>query len=383
MTLPKRLLFYTDAAEYGGHEAMTVEAAQHFAASNRDIAVAFAFYGKNDRLSKKLVEIKNSFGNLELHPLQLRSQSLQSCRTLISPGKVNTIKVLMKRIRPDVVVVSQGRIESGSMGLLAAKRAGLHTITYIPMAHHTSISGKPFATEFRERVNGYFYRLPDKIITISEGARRMLLARGATPDVVVVPNGVEVRTIREPERETFRGAHGIQRHDYVVAVVGRIDFRQKAQDFAVQAIARFRRELANCRFLFIGGGPDERQLRTMIANSDLTGRVQVLPWSEDPAEIYAGIDMLLIPSRFEGVPLVMLEAMSCGLPVVASNVDGMAELLPEGWLFPRGNSRAMMDTLLCVKNSDYAALAESNRDLVSREFSVARFCTKFSEAVLT
>jgi len=90
---------------------------------------------------------------------------------------------------------------------------------------------------------------------------------------------------------------------------------------------------------------------------------------------------LLIPSRFEGVPLVMLEAMSCGLPVVASNVDGMAEVLPEAWLFASGNSRAMIDALLRVKNSDYAALAESNKDLVLREFSITRFCMKFSEAV--
>jgi len=119
----------------------------------------------------------------------------------------------------------------------------------------------------------------------------------------------------------------------------------------------------------------------MIANSNLTGRVQVLPWSDNPAEIYAGIDMLWIPSRFEGVPLVMLEAMSCGLPVVASDVDGMAELLPEGWLYPSGNLRAMIDTILRVKNSDYAALAESNKDIVLREFSITRFRMKFSEAV--
>src|SRR5260370_1961511 len=209
----------------------------------------------------------------------------------------------------------------------------------------------------------------------------MLLARGATPNVVVVPNGVEVRTVRESERETFREAHRMQGCEYVVAGVGRIDVRQKAQDFAVQVIARFRHELAGCRFVFIGGGPDELQLEAMIADVDLTQVAKVLPWSDNQGEIYAGIDMLLIPSRFEGVPLVMLEAMSCGLPVVASNVDGMAEVLPEAWLFASGNSRAMIDALLRVKNSDYAALAESNKDLVLREFSITRFCMKFSEAV--
>jgi len=376
----KSILFYNDAAEFGGHEVMTLEAVRYLS-SRRDLKVSFAFYEGNERLLKRLEDIQNSSGNLALKPLPFRSKNLQAFRSLVTWIKSKRIEALMKRVDPDVVVISQGRIEGSSMGLLAAKRAGFRTVSYIPMAHPVSVSGKPFALGVREKVNGYFYRLPDKFITSSEDARQMLLARGATPDVVVVPNGVQVKAIRESEREGFREAHRIHGCEYVVAVVGRIDFRQKAQDFAVQAIARFRHELADCRFLFIGSGPDEHQLRTMIANSDLAERVQVLPWSDNPAEIYAGIDMLLIPSKFEGFPLVMLEAMSCGFPVVASNVDGMAELLPEGWLFPTGNSRAMMDTLLRVKNSDYAALAESNKDLVLREFSVTGFCMKFSEAV--
>jgi glycosyltransferase involved in cell wall biosynthesis len=376
----RSILFYSDSAEFSGHEVMTLEAVRYLS-SRRDLQVSFAFYEGNQRLLERLEEIKNSSGNLALNPLPFRSKNLQAFRSLVAWLKSRRIEALMKRIDPDVVVIPQGRIEGSSLGLLAAKRAGFRTISYIPMAHPVSVSGKPFAVWLREKVNGYFYRLPDKFITISEGTRRMLLARGATPNVVVVPNGVEVRATREPERERFRTAHGIRREDYVVAVVGRIDFRQKGQDFAVEAIARFQRELANCRFLFIGGGPDERQLRAMIASSDLTQRVRVLPWSDDPAEVYSGIDVLLIPSKFEGVPLVMLEAMSCGLPVVASNVDGMVELLPEAWLFPSGNSRAMIDTLLRVKNTEYAALVESNKNRVIKEFSLTGFCVKFSEAV--
>jgi glycosyltransferase involved in cell wall biosynthesis len=78
----------------------------------------------------------------------------------------------------------------------------------------------------------------------------------------------------------------------------------------------------------------------------------------------------------------MLEAMSCGLPVVASNIDGMAELLPRAWLFAPGNSRAMTETILQVKNSDHAALAHSHQEFIRNEFSIERFGTKFTEAVL-
>ena len=378
----KRLLFYSDAAEYGGHEALTVEAARHLAASRQDLDIAFAFYAENTRLTKKLREIQCCCRKVELKPLSHRSGSLQAIRTLLSPSKVNAIAEFMEQAEPDLVIVAQGRIESGSMGLLAAKRAGFRTISYIPMAHHTAVSGKPIATGLREKINGYFYRLPDKIVTVSESARRMLLARGATCDVAVVPNGVSVRTIRHSERERFRAAHAIGKDEYVIAVLGRIEFRQKAQDLAIQTIASFRRELSDCRFLFVGNGPDERQLNKMIANLGLARNALLLPWCDDPVEVYAGIDLLLIPSRFEGVPLVMLEAMSCGLPVVASNTDGMAELLPRAWLFAPGNSRAMTETILQVKNSDNAALAHSHQEFIRNEFSIAQFGAKFSEAVL-
>jgi glycosyltransferase involved in cell wall biosynthesis len=231
-------------------------------------------------------------------------------------------------------------------------------------------------------VNGYFYRLPDKIITISETARRMLLTRGIRSDVVVVPNGVEVRAGRRQERDGFRHNHGLRSEDFVIATIGRIDFRQKGQDFAVQTISRYRQELVGCKFLFIGSGPDERRLQEMVADSQLQAMVRILPWTDKAPEIYSSIDMLLVPSRFEGVPLVMLEAMSRKLPIVASKVDGMAEFLPGSWLFPFGDCQALAKTVAQVKNSDNASLLELHQKRIQVEFTTANFCAKFSRAVL-
>src|SRR6267143_715045 len=345
----KSILFYNDAAEFGGHEVMTLEAVRYLS-SRRDLKVSFAFYEGNERLLKRLEDIKNSSGNLALKPLPFRSKSLQAFRSLVTWIKTMRIEGLMKRVDPDVVVISQGRIEGSSLGLLAAKRAGFRTISYIPLAHPVSVSGKPFALWLREKVNGYFYRLPDKIITISEGARQMLLARGTTPDVV--------------------------------GVVGRIEFRQKGQDFAVRAVARYKEDLKNFRFLFVGSGPDEARLAGMIVSLGVARHAQVLPWHPNPAEVYSGIEMLLIPSKFEGVPLTMLEAMARELPVIASNVDGMAEILPQSWLFPYGDCAALVDTLRRVRNSDNATLLETNRKRVTSEFSTANFCLAFARAVL-
>jgi len=104
MTLPKRLLFYTDAAEFSGHEVMTLEAVRYLS-SRQDLKVSFAFYEGNLRLLERLEDIKNSSGNLALNPLPFRSKNLQAFRSLVTWLKSRRIEALMKRIDPDVVVI--------------------------------------------------------------------------------------------------------------------------------------------------------------------------------------------------------------------------------------------------------------------------------------
>lgn len=376
----RSVLFYSDAVDYGGHEAMTAEAAAGLC-RDPELSLSFAFYLGNKKLHEKLKSIRCSAGNLAIFPLPFKPKSLPALRSFISWRQTRHIQDLMKRINPDVVVISHGRIEGSSTGLLAAKRAGFRIISYLPMAHTVAMSGRPFAVWIRELIDGYFYRLPDKFITISESARHMLQERGATPNVVVVRNAVEVQPIAESDRMHFRKAHGIGTDDYAVAIIGRIHFRQKGQDFALRAIDTFRHELRDYRFVFIGDGPDAEKLRAMVAKFDLSRQVKLVPWTENPTEIYAGADMLLIPSRFEGVPLVMLEAMAYGLPIVATNVDGMADFLPPNWLFPFGNSAALTDTLVRVRESNNSHVLELHRNQIVSEFSPQKFSMDFSSAI--
>jgi glycosyltransferase involved in cell wall biosynthesis len=376
----KSALFYSDAALFGGHEAMTIKAVEHLC-HRSDLAVFFVFYKGNERLNEQLEIIKKSSGSLTLIPLAYKAKTLQALRSLISWRKIRRIQSLMNRVNPDVVVVAQGRIEGGSLGLLAAKRAGYRTISYLPVAHPVSVSGKPFAVWIREVINGYFYRLPDKIITISESARRGLEERGATANVVVVPNAVEVPPLAEADGQRFRTLHGIKEAEFLVATMGRIQFSHKGQDFALRAIARFRQELRDYKFLFVGQGPDEDKLKHMIVDLDLSDQVKFVPWTPSPNEVYAAIDMLLISSRFEGVPLVMLEAMSYKLPIVASNTDGMADLLPGDWLFPFGDCGALIDALQRVRESENSSLLEAHQRLILSEFTAAKFCSNMSAAI--
>lgn len=377
----RSVLVYSDASQFGGHEAMTVEIARCLG-QQEDVAVSFLYYEGNTRFANELAKAAGHATNLTPIPVPFKSQSLEAFRSLINVGKVRTLRQLMQEINPQVVLISQGRIEAGSLGLLAANRAGFQTISYIPMAHSVSVSGSPVAVHIREWVNRYFYRLPNRFITISASAREMLLSHGATSVIEIVPNCIEFRPPLNTDRMSFRTTHGIRATEYAVGIVGRYDFRQKAQDFALHAISKFRDRLSGFKFLLVGEGRDDRKLREMITGLDLSSLVQLLPWSDNPARIYAGLDMLLIPSRFEGVPLVMLEGMFHRLPIAATNADGMAELLPQNWLFPFGNHEALIDRVIAFRNGNHQELLEAHKKLVLTEFSSERFCNNVCNAIL-
>jgi glycosyltransferase involved in cell wall biosynthesis len=377
--MTSKILFYSDARDFGGHEYMTTSAVR-FLAEQPHLSISFAYYDRNWRLHDELCRIKEG-RNLTLYPLPVKSNALPGVRTLFWISRLPLLQSLMKSVAPDVVVVSQGNIEISSLGLLAARRANRRTISYIPMAHRLASSSGPMSA-VRDMVDRYLYQLPDKVITISEGVKHMLRQRGVRCEVSVVCNGIKPDCSESGNRSRNRAAYGWSRDKYVIVTVGRIAFRQKAQDFLVNAITKYRDQLRGTRFCVVGEGPDEQMLRNMMREAKLENCISILPWSSNLAPLYSAADMLLIPSRFEGVPLVMLEAMWHQLPVVASNVDGMAQVLPREWLFQCGDAESLVKTILRVRHSDNSQLLVASKRRVLEEFSMSLFQERFCSEIL-
>lgn len=372
-----KVLFYSDVREYGGHEAMTVAAAR-FLACQPELHVSFIYHDKNQRLGEELRDIAQR-EKLTLVPLPLKSEGPPLLRLIRQAGKLPLARRVMKHVNPTVVVICQGNIGLCWLGLLAAKSTGFRIISYIPMAHPAN-SSFAVRSQCRALLNRVLYRVPDKFITINESAKRMLREGGAKAEIEVVRNGIELNH-SACGRAGARRALGFSEREYIAAVIGRITFGQKAQDFFVEAIARYRRQLNGFRFCVIGEGPDEQKLRMMINNLGVNDCVFILPWHTDLSSFYSAVDAIVIPSHFEGVPLVMLEAMWYGLPIVASNVDGMAELLPPEWLFRRGDTESLVNTLQSVRRADNSRYIAVQRRRVAEEFNMQRFQRQFYETV--
>jgi glycosyltransferase involved in cell wall biosynthesis len=125
-------------------------------------------------------------------------------------------------------------------------------------------------------------------------------------------------------------------------MIGRIEFRQKQQHLLVQALASNPSLATSCHLVFAGDGPDHAALLELVGRHGISATF--LPWC-DPALLYQALDALVIPSRYEGLPLVMLEALASGTAVLASDRDGMKDLLPSAWRFEPNNPDALASAL--------------------------------------
>lgn len=129
------------------------------------------------------------------------------------------------------------------------------------------------------------------------------------------------------------------------------------------------------RLLLVGDGPLRSDLENW-ASSIGSNRVQCLPWQSDVAPLMSASRLLVLPSHYEGMPNVVLEAMAAGIPVVCSQVEGSKELLSHAFAqqsFPSGDASAMKKLVETIMSDELlrAELGSDNRDRVKRDFSIA------------
>ena len=169
--------------------------------------------------------------------------------------------------------------------------------------------------------------------------------------LVAIPNTVDADRFTPltidyaPARERWRSGA-----DQIVVMVGHLSDVKGYPTF-LEAAARIRSVLPKCRFLAVGGETLERgyqaKLNDMVARLALDRAVDFLGWREDVPDILRAADVMVLPSLAEGLPLAVLEAMACGVPVVATDVNGTPEAVVNG------------ETGLLVRPNDAAALAGS------------------------
>ncbi|MEI6606980.1 MAG: glycosyltransferase [Verrucomicrobiota bacterium] len=350
------LLFYDDSPVFGGHEVMALLGLEAVLAEFSEPLYFFAA-AANAKLCEKVAALAASHPQLRLETLDYHSSKLESLRNLLQVSRSRRLALRFEQLQPSLVVAIQGNIEHSSLALLAARRAAIPVTSYIPVPHSNAAMGARLGA-IRDVFAKGLFRLPNSFITISDEMANILRQRGASVPIHIVYNGVDTSRFRpgggQDARATVARAScpepsfapacrqlNLPSDKILLGIIGRIEFRQKQQHLLVQAIASTPALAAACHLVFAGDGPDSGALRSLIDEHRLSATL--LPWC-DPAPLYQSLAALVIPSRYEGLPLVMLEALASGTAVLASDRDGMKDVLPAEWRFEPNNPIALAAT---------------------------------------
>jgi glycosyltransferase involved in cell wall biosynthesis len=187
-------------------------------------------------------------------------------------------------------------------------------------------------------------RWASRVVCVSEAERATGMGARITGRWTVVPNGIDPERFRPAAADDVRAGltplAGIHPAAPLAVCVGRL-CRQKGQDVLLRAWETVEQQVPGARLVLVGDGPDHDRLRENAPRSVVfAGAVaDASPW-------YQAADLVVLPSRWEGMALAPLEAMACGRPVVVTDVDGARESLP-----PSSSARCL------VPPEDPAALA--------------------------
>jgi glycosyltransferase involved in cell wall biosynthesis len=224
----------------------------------------------------------------------------------------------------------------------------------------------------------------DRFVCVSRSVADFSTTHGGLPPqkLVVIANGIDLD--RYPAQQPVDlTSLGIRPGRRVVTFVGRLE-PQKGSEWLIETAPALLAALDDCDLLLVGEGPLRHRLEAACATAGLSGRVHFAGWRADVPEILAATDLLVLPSVWEGMPNVVLEAMASRRPVVASDVEGVRELLGPAasqQTVPYGDTQGFIVKVVSFVLDDALAdaVGQENRRRAEENFAISRTVAAYQE----
>jgi glycosyltransferase involved in cell wall biosynthesis len=291
-----------------------------------------------------------------------------------APLSLGVLRRLGRRIRASGAdVVHTHDYRTNILGGVVARRPDA-SVPWVATVHlHTNTSRR---LKLYRAVDLFLLRLADRVITVSRDQRRMLLARGIDRHrLVLVPTVVDAAACvgEAGDPAEARAAIEVPQEATVVTLVGRLT-SQKGVDTFLEAAGVVHHRRPEALFVVVGDGPDRAALQAQADAASLNGAVRFLGYREDIPRVLAAADIVVMPSRAEGLPHLLLEALAVGRPVVASRVGGIPDVVHHGetgLLVPPAAPGEVADSVLRLLDDPELArrLGHQGRRYVTRHCS--------------
>jgi glycosyltransferase involved in cell wall biosynthesis len=334
-----KILAYSDSRVHSGAEIVFARVIEDLARRER-LEVRFAVAAENEPLRKAA---RDRVEDVIFVPAQ---GTRLSAFHLYDPRRRAALRRALANTECDVLLINLPTAEYGSAPLLAPVHPAAVTIGILHIHQRLSTLGFRLGRLRDALARGALRRL-DCLCALSEWAREEAVAAWLRPEATSTVMPMPTPRVRSLDRSEARRSLGLPEAP-IVGIAGRISLGQKGHDVFVDAAAVLAERRHDLRFAVAGSGPDERALRTAIDRRQLVERFHLLS-TVSPIDVFlSAIDVLAIPSRFEGLPLIALEALWHGTAGVASAVDGLAQLWPPPWQVTPGDAHALAERLLAV-----------------------------------
>lgn len=238
-----------------------------------------------------------------------------------------TLRRIIKQLKPDIVYAHSSK--AGAFARIAD--LGLNNkVIYNPHGWAFNMQQAAKKRELYKWVEKISAHFCDKIVCISDAEKESALREKICKPskLQVIYNGIDLEEI-EKTAPMSRVQLGIPEDAFVVGMVGRLS-KQKAPDTFVKAAKLIKEKIPNAFFLMVGDGELRDQVEDLINQYDLGSSFLITGWVDNPTAYMKIMDVGMLLSRWEGFGLVLPEYMTCGVPIVATNVDAIPNIVQEG-----------------------------------------------------
>lgn len=276
---------------------------------------------------------------------------------------------LLRRERPQVLHTHKSK--AGALGRVAALLAGTPAVVHTYHGHVLRGYFSPTADRIFRLIESLLARLTGRIVVLTGSQKQELLEMGIgrAEQYAVIPSGVDLDpfltadTLRGELRKELGIAEGIP----IVGIVGRLVPIKRHEDF-LEAAKTIIGNGTECKFLIVGDGERKKELEEISRMSGLAGKVLFLGNRPDMDKVCADLDVAVLCSANEGLPMALIEAMAAAKPVVATKVGGVPELVQDG------------ETGLLVEAGKPDDLARAVLDLIGDRAKARAFGSRGREA---
>ena len=303
------------------------------------------------------------------------------CRGRLDPRVVRWLVNFIRRQQIDILHTHEPK--SRLYGAIAAWRSGVPQVTTL---HGWTRNG--FVTTLVEALDILSLRLADRIVAVSSGVAGEIQRAGIrAKKIEVIPNGIDFVGLRvNVAGRDLRASLGLAKVP-VVGAVGSLD-GNKGHSLLLEAARLVADAGVDASYLIVGDGAEKQNLESLARNLGLSDRVRLAGYQSNVAAFYRVMDLFVLTSYREGTPMVLLEAMAMGKPVISMSVGGVPDVVAHsvhGFLLKDRTPQKLAAAILQLLREPKTAkrLAEAGCRRIEEEFSASRMAERYERVYTT